>query len=82
MTTLIFLGRLADMTGTSEEHLDLPDAIKTTDDLRAWLNARFSDATSGFDQSVRIALDSEICAEPASLGAAKEIAFLPPVGGG
>ncbi|MEO9968808.1 MAG: MoaD/ThiS family protein [Hyphomonadaceae bacterium] len=82
MTTLIYLGRLADVAGTSEEQLDLPDTIKTTDDLRAWLNTRFSSPTPAFDQSVRIALDSEICVEPASLGTAIEIAFLPPVGGG
>ena len=82
MTVLIYLGRLVDLTGTPEETLDLPANIETTADLRAWLNTRFPATETGFDASVRIALDSEICAEPSPIGAAREIAFLPPVGGG
>lgn len=82
MVTLIYLGRLADMTGTPEEILDLPETVQTTSQLRAWLNERFPHANPGFDQSVRIALDNEICAEPAPLANAREIALLPPVGGG
>jgi len=82
MVTLIYLGRLVDVTGTPEEMLDLPDTVETTADLRLWLNARFPDANPGFDQSVRIALDNEICPEPAQLGTTREIALMPPVGGG
>jgi len=82
MVNLIYLGRLMDVTGTSNEALKLPLEIKTTADLRIWLNGRFPDADPGFDDSVRIALDSEIAAEPSPLGSAREIAFLPPVGGG
>lgn len=82
MVALIYLGRLADLTGTPEERLQLPDTLKTTTDLRDWLNKRFAAEVPGFDKSVRIALDNEICNEPASLEHASEIAFLPPVGGG
>lgn len=82
MITLVYLGRLADITGTPQEALVLPDTLGTTADLRAWLKTRFTGLGPDFDTSVRIALDNEICNEPAPLGSAREIAFLPPVGGG
>jgi molybdopterin synthase sulfur carrier subunit len=82
MVQLIYLGRLVDITGIPEETLDLPSDLMTTGDLRTWLNARFPEADQAFDASVRIALDSEIAAEPAPIGQVSEIAFLPPVGGG
>ena len=82
MITLVYLGRLADVTGTSQEALALPDTVSTTADLRAWLKTRFPALKPDFDTSTRIALDNEICNEPASLDGTREIAFLPPVGGG
>lgn len=82
MVQLIYLGRLMDLTGMPEETLELPKDVKTTADLRAWLDDRYPHADRGFDASVRIALDSEIASEPAPIDHATEIAFLPPVGGG
>jgi len=82
MTKILYFGRLSDLTGTSEELLDIPANIETAGQLRSWLDRRFDADGALLEQTIRIAIDSEIIFDTALLGSAEEIALMPPVGGG
>jgi len=82
MTKILYFGRLSDITGISEETLDLPSDIASAGQLRSWLDHRFETDGALLDQTIRIAINSEITFDTASLVGAQEIAFMPPVGGG
>ncbi len=82
MARILYFGKLSSMFGEVFEQTPLPDQVSDTGTLREWL-----DETRSFDgalmhSSVRIAVNSEIVAEPFPVSDADEIAFLPPVGGG
>ena len=82
MATILYFGKLSSLFGELSEQASLPDQISNTQLLRKWL-----DETRGFDgelmhNSVRVAVNSEIVADPFPISDADEIAFLPPVGGG
>lgn len=82
MQKILYFGRLADITGKSEETLDIPADVETAGALRQWLDLRLNAAGALLDPTVRIAIDSEIIFDTAPVGSASEIAFMPPVGGG
>lgn len=82
MQKILYFGRLSDITGMSEEMLEIPAEIETAGALRKWLDLRFEASGMLLDPTVRIAIDREITFDTASLNAATEIAFMPPVGGG
>lgn len=82
MAKLIYFGRLSDVSGKSEEMLDLPASIETASDLRAWLDLRFEADGALLEPTVRIAINSEITFDGAVVSDADEIALMPPVGGG
>ncbi|MEL6414964.1 MAG: MoaD/ThiS family protein [Pseudomonadota bacterium] len=82
MVKVIYFGRLSDVTGTSEEMLDLPDGVETAGALRNWLDLRFEAGGALLEPTVRIAINSEISFDATPIGNAREIAFMPPVGGG
>lgn len=82
MRKILYFGRLADLTGCQEEMLDIPIEVETVSALRKWLDARFNATGALLDPTVRIALDQEIIFDTTPIQAAKEIAFMPPVGGG
>lgn len=82
MTKIIYFGRLSDVTGKTEERLELPDHIETAGALRSWLDLRFEAEGALLEPSVRMAVDSEIIFDDEPLAQADEIAFMPPVGGG
>ncbi len=82
MTKIIYFGRLSDVTGKDEERLDLPSHIETAGALRSWLDQRFEADGALMEPSVRIAINSEIIFDDEPLAQAREIAFMPPVGGG
>lgn len=82
MTTILYFGRLSDLTGTSEEVLALPSDIESAGHLRTWLDNRFKTDGALLDPTIRIAVNSEIILDTASLLGADEIALMPPVGGG
>ena len=82
MATILYFGKLSSLFGELSEQASLPDRISDTALLRKWL-----DETRGFDgelmhNSVRVAVNSEIVADPFPVSDMDEIAFLPPVGGG
>ena len=82
MVRVIYFGRLSDVTGVSEEMLKIPENVETADDLRNWLDIRFEASGALLEPTVRIAINSEIVLDTSRLDDAREIAFMPPVGGG
>lgn len=82
MMDIVYLGKLSDVTGLLQESLTAPENIKTTSDLRNWLDTRLNANGALCDPTIRIAINSEIVQEPSGLQPDDEIAFMPPVGGG
>jgi len=76
---LLFFGRLRDSVGTGALTAVLPDHVRDTDDLRAWIGAEHPEL---LDSSIRIAVNAELGPGKAPVGDRDEIAFLPPVSGG
>jgi molybdopterin converting factor subunit 1 len=73
---ILFFGRLRAQTGGTLE-LALPDDVRDTDGLRAWLSDDIP-----LDPSIRVAVNAELCHGNAPLADGDEIAFLPPMSGG
>ncbi len=82
MAKLLYFGRLSDVTGRSEEQLDLPSGIATAGDLRNWLDLRFEASGALLEPTVRIAINNEISFDTSAISNGDEIALMPPVGGG
>ena len=82
MAKLLYFGRLGDVTGRSEEQLDLPSDIATAGDLRNWLDLRFEASGALLEPTVRIAINNEISFDTSAISNGDEIALMPPVGGG
>lgn len=75
---LRFFGRLRDTIG-EEREVALPAEIEDSEQLRAWFGRDHPDL---LDAAVRMALDDRLVVAATPLGAAREVAFLPPVSGG
>ncbi len=82
MATLLYFGRLSDVTGKPSEELQLPDEVSTAGELRLWLDQRFEANGTLLEPTVRIAVNSEISFDADPIRDGDEIAFMPPVGGG
>lgn len=82
MVHFLYFGRLEDVAQTSNESIPLPADVHDSVQLRSWLDARFDAEKTFQDSSVRLVLDQSVTNEPCDVRTAKEIAFLPPVGGG
>ena len=77
--TLVFLGKLADLAGAAEKHVDGPlDWAGLLNELHGPLGDAVRDAKT------RIAVNGELVADKTALAAqdGDEIALLPPVSGG
>ncbi|HEX8062876.1 MAG TPA: molybdopterin converting factor subunit 1 [Allosphingosinicella sp.] len=79
MARLLFFGRLRDSVGTDALTATLPDHIRDTESLRAWLGAEYPALLDG---SIRIAVNAELGPAAAAVADRDEIAFLPPMSGG
>ena len=82
MAQLLFFGRLMDAVGTMEETIALPAAVRDTSALRKWLDEDRGLGGALLEKTVRLAINSEIVADPHPVSDSDEIAFMPPVGGG
>ncbi|MEQ9527026.1 MAG: molybdopterin converting factor subunit 1 [Parvibaculaceae bacterium] len=82
MAEILYFGRLMDVTGTPAETLPLPASIKDTNALRIWLDTERGCGGALLEKTVRLAINSEIVADPHPVKDGDEIAFMPPVGGG
>ncbi len=81
---LLYFAWLREKIGRPGERVDLPADVATVRDLVRWLAARGPEYAEAFARPdlVRAAIDQEHVKPDASLGAAREIAFFPPVTGG
>lgn len=82
MANILYFGRMGDVSGTFSENLDLPPSILTVKDLRKWMEDRFECEGAFLEETIRVAVNSEIAGDTSSLSNSDEIAFMPPVGGG
>ena len=82
--TLRYFAWVREKIGRSEEHVALPADVVTVADLIAWMPMRGAEFAAAFadPRSIRVALDRVHAKKDATIGAAKEIAFFPPVTGG
>ena len=82
--TLRYFAWLRERAGVSEERVRLTDDLKTVGDLLEWQSRRgvsFVFVFVCFD-AIRVAIDQAHVKPTAPIGAAREIAFFPPVTGG
>ncbi|CTQ60044.1 MAG: molybdopterin converting factor subunit 1 [Roseibium album] len=70
--------------GIEEETIELPSNVKTVSDLIAHLKDLDDYHASAFEEedAIRVALDQEHVEPDTELGAAREVAFFPPMTGG
>jgi molybdopterin synthase sulfur carrier subunit len=81
---LRYFAWLREKVGHEIEEVELPAGVETVADLVGWLKQRGPQYGEAFarPQVVRAALDKVHVKPSATLGAAREIAFFPPVTGG
>lgn len=82
MVTILYFGKLADVTGCFQEQMVIPENIENAQDLKSWLDHTKAADGALLDPSVRIALDGEIATPDTPLDTSLEIAVMPTVGGG
>ncbi len=80
MVTLLYFAKVREAVGTGEERIELPDGLSTIADLADWLTVRYP--IFGDRERLRVAVDQVMAKFDTRIGAAKEIAFFPPVTGG
>lgn len=81
---LLYFAWVRERTGREAEELIVPEGIVTIGDLAAMLAARGAGFAEAFADTSRLrcALDQQLTGFDAAIGAAREIAFFPPVTGG
>jgi molybdopterin synthase sulfur carrier subunit len=80
VVTLLYFAKVREAVGTGEERIELPDGLSTIADLADWLTVRYP--IFGDRERLRVAVDQVMAKFDTRIGAAKEIAFFPPVTGG
>jgi sulfur-carrier protein len=84
MVRIVYLARLRDAFGRSEEQIDLPGDVGTVAALLAWLRTRggvwAQELASG--RSVRVAVNHDVAAPGTPVARGDEVALFPPVTGG
>ena len=70
--------------GKAEEDVELPASVTTVGELAGWLATRGEEYAYAFENPkvVRAAIDKTHVKPDAAIGAAREIAFFPPMTGG
>jgi molybdopterin synthase sulfur carrier subunit len=81
---LVYFAWVRERVGRPEEEVDLPDGVDTVADLVRWLKSRGEEYDYAFENEavVRAAIDRTHVKPDAPIGAAREIAFFPPMTGG
>jgi sulfur-carrier protein len=70
--------------GKAEESIDPPESVRTVDDLIRWLTNQGEGYAYAFEKPkvIRAAIDHAHVKPDATIAAAREIAFFPPMTGG
>ena len=81
---LLYFAWVREKIGKAGEAVELPTSVVTIADLVGWLVARGPEYAEAFanPKVVRAAIDRTHVKASAEIGAAREIAFFPPVTGG
>ena len=81
---LVYFAWVRERIGCPGEEVDAPDGIATVADLVRWLKTRGEEYAYAFENEavVRAAIDRTHVKPDAPIGAAREIAFFPPMTGG
>ena len=81
---LLYFAWVREKTGIAEEDITLPQEVTTIAELMAWQKTRGPEFANAFERSevIRAAIDRTHVRPNASIAAAREIAFFPPVTGG
>ena len=81
---LLYFAWVKEKTGVAAEEVALPPDVATVAELIAWLKTRGPEFAYAFDRSefIHAAIDQTHVRHDAKIGAAREIAFFPPVTGG
>jgi molybdopterin synthase sulfur carrier subunit len=81
---LVYFASVREAIGLSSEEYDVPQDARTVGDLVARISARSQEHARALEDPTRLrfALDQEMVAADALLGAAQELAIFPPVTGG
>lgn len=81
---IVYFAWVRERIGLSDEHLNLPDTIRTAGELIAWLSGRGDNYAYALESpsTIRVAVDQLHIEQDEPLGAAQEIALFPPMTGG
>lgn len=81
---LLYFAWVRERIGTGEETVEPPEAVRTVADLADWLRGRSAGHAEALADITRLraAIDQRFVPLDSELGAAKEVAFFPPVTGG
>lgn len=81
---LRYFAWVRERVGKAEEDVDVPPSVRTVGELAAWLATRGEEYAYAFENPkvVRAAIDKAHVKPDAVIGAAREIAFFPPMTGG
>jgi len=81
---LLYFAWVREAVGRSEEEIAVPAHVTTVRDLIVWLKGQGPEYAEAFRRSevIRAAIDKAHVKPEAAIGAAREIAFFPPVTGG
>jgi molybdopterin synthase sulfur carrier subunit len=80
----LYFAWVRERIGLAEEELSPPAEVRTVAELMAWLAGRGETYAHAFENAavIRTALDRTHVKHDAPLGAAREVAFFPPMTGG
>ena len=81
---LLYFAWVKEKVGHASEEVAIPQNVATVAELIAWLKSRGPEFANAFEreQVIRAAIDQSHVRHDARIGAAREIAFFPPVTGG
>jgi molybdopterin synthase sulfur carrier subunit len=81
---ILYFAWLRERIGKEQEDIVLPPDVATAGELIAWLTRRGDEYAHAFENPkvVRVAIDRQHVKHDAAIGAAREIAFFPPMTGG
>jgi sulfur-carrier protein len=81
---ILYFASLRETLGRESESLEVPGAVTTAGELRAWLgqrDAKFGQALSA-NRALRMAINKRLAQHETALVEGAEVAFFPPVTGG
>jgi len=81
---LLYFAWVKEKTGIAAEDVELPAGVATVGEVIGWLKTRGPEFAHAFERAevIRAAIDQNHVRHDTRIGAAREIAFFPPVTGG